>query len=272
MNYQLAICTALVSFLVVAPWIYTLTKENKRLRDKYRICSEERTKLAGENMEVRDAFKAIRHEFDALCRSITRIANEYPSYASSQSERTPMGPNDNLLIIRERLQEHTDDLLKAREAVDADVKQKLYQYEHLAVAGAKSLNSANADKANAWELMQWIVKEAARLRIACIDGHNELGIKEHRYDKLLANHLETESVNDVLRKQSECYRISRDQARDDIEGIKRNAVRSVGAIKFEDGSWNDVGQALFSDIGKDLSAGARITSPKRRPRKAASGS
>lgn len=137
MNYQLAIWTALVSFLVVAPWIYTLTQENKRLRGKYRICSEERTKLAGELMEVRDVVTSIQRRRDDM------IA-EYKS----------------------------------------------------------------------------------------------------QYDNLLAQTLETESVNDVLRKQSECYRISRDQARDDIEGIKRN-IASMNNPSVWDFALSDIGKKLL---------------------------
>jgi hypothetical protein len=215
MDYQFAIWTAIASFLVVAPWIYTLTKENKRLRGKYRICSEERQRL------------------DAL---LTQAVNDL---------------NKNRAEFLERGNE-------------------LYKYEHLAVTEAPKLGKTGVEPA--WETMQWIVAHAGKLKAANLELKEKREFDEHQLDELGTKLNGALSDLETAKNLANCYLLSRNQARDDIEGIKRNAVRSVGVIKFEDGSWNDVGQALFSDIGKDLSAGEIIPSPKRRPRKAASGS
>lgn len=86
----------------------------------------------------------------------------------------------------------------------------LYKYEHLAVTTAPKLGEK--PKKGAWELMQWIALEAQRLKA-------QLRVSLHDYDVKLAQLLESESANNTLRTQRDCYLLSRNQARDDIQGL-----------------------------------------------------
>ena len=284
MNYQLAIWTALVSFLVVAPWIYTLTQENKRLRGKYRICSDERTKLAGENMEVRDAAASLRN----------KLAMADDNFKRDQEWATALDT-----VIRRACDEKGIDHSphSAINALTALIKHfshatdELYKYEHLAVTEAPKLG--NDREHTAWALMNWIVEhaharsvEASRLHSVNLDLKEQREYNEHQLDKAAKELADAVSNLETSKNLANCYLLSRNQARDDIQSILMTLIGAgaIGSQEQLDATLKTRGIPAPEEVRKAMTfadfkwlldqrgLGNIIPSPKRRPRKAASGS
>ncbi len=223
---------SIVAIVMLFAWVYTLSKENKRLREKYQICCEERTEL---NVELTKSGNQISE-----LRDLARVRGD-----------------------------------------------ELYKYEHLAITEGPKLGMPKQPMSGL-EIMQWIVTD-------CHQVQGRLRTALHDYDVKLAQLLEAESVNDVLRKQSECYRISRDQARDDIQGLLLFMVATeqmVNQTQLDVVRKSVIGQEIPQEV-RDAKTFERfdylatnhnlrirklshhndiVPSPKRRPRKAASGS
>jgi len=205
-----ALVASLFALLLAGHSLIRFSKENMKLRGKYIDASSHRDLLQdklntsqGNLNQVDKAFKALREEGDAISRSLTKVWLDYPPRQAIAKKRSPMGPNDTILYIRESLSEKQRDLAVLQDRVA----------ENLYRTGGFDLDGTIVSQVNHLG-DRW---EAERANAE----NNKARVREHMNEcaDALGKLREAEEINQTLRTQRDCYLLSRNQARDDIQGL-----------------------------------------------------